>query len=185
MPTIPKSKVRKPYSRKGAPTKDVKKMANKSKESSLIGKKAPTFIMPTDTGSPISLRALRGNRVILFFYPKNGTAGCTAEVEAFRDSKPSFLRKEITIVGVSRDSIESHKKFKAKHRLNFDLASDGETKVCEAYGVWKKKNMYGRTYMGIERSTFLIDEKGIVRAEWRKVRVPGHVEEVTAVLKTL
>tara|TARA_Y100000817_G_scaffold299848_1_gene278347 strand:- start:72 stop:629 length:558 start_codon:yes stop_codon:yes gene_type:complete len=180
-----KTKIEQYSSRKSSGPKTIKKKVNKPKESSLIGKKAPAFIMPTDTGAQISLKALRGKCVILFFYPKDGTAGCTTEVQAFRDSRLPFLRKGIIIIGVSKDSVESHKKFKAKQRLNFDLASDSETRVCEDYGVWKKKNMYGREYMGIERSTFLIDEKGIVCAEWRKVRVQGHVEEVTAALNAL
>ncbi len=171
--------------RKPPAAKSVKKATNKPVGKSLAGKTAPAFTMPTESGAPISLKALRGKRVVLFFYPKDDTAGCTAEAQSFRDAKTAFARKGVTIVGVSKDTVESHKKFKTKHKLNFDLASDAETKVCEAYGVWKEKNMYGRKYMGIERSTFLIDEKGVVRAEWRKVRVPGHVEEVAGLLKKL
>lgn len=154
-------------------------------QSSLVGKKAPAFSMPTDSGATASLNKFRGKRLVLYFYPKDNTTGCTTEAQAFRDAALKFAKKNAVIVGVSKDSLESHRKFKAKQELNFDLASDAESKVCEAYGVWKKKNMYGRTFMGIERSTFLIDEKGIVRAEWRKVRVPGHAEEVYGVLESL
>ncbi len=175
----------KAVSRKPPVAKSTKKAADKPVGMSLAGKAAPAFSMPTDSAASLSLKALRGKRVVLFFYPKDDTAGCTAEAQAFRDAKAAFSRKGVVIVGVSKDSVEKHKKFKAKHKLNFDLASDAETKVCEAYGVWKEKSMYGRKYMGIERSTFLIDEKGVVRAEWRKVRVPGHVEEVAGLLKKL
>ena len=141
--------------------------------------------MPTDTGALISLKKLLGKLVVLFFYPKDDTSGCTAEAQSFRDSKSRFSRKNAVIVGISKDSVESHRKFKTKLSLNFDLASDAETKVCEAYGVWKIKSMYGCTYMGIEHSTFLIYEKGIVRSEWRKVRVPGHANDVAAALRAL
>jgi len=171
------------------PKKKIKKAPRKNKaqtdEFLLLGKAAPLFELPIDTGQSISLKGLRGKHVVLYFYPKDDTPGCTTQAQFFRDSQPTFSRKNTTIIGVSKDTIERHSKFKAKHQLNFTLASDADGEVCEAYGVWKEKNMYGRKYMGIERSTFLIDEKGIVRAEWRKVRVPGHVNEVIQSLKFL
>ena len=141
--------------------------------------------MLTDSGESISLSDFRGKRVVLYFYPKDDTPGCTAEAQSFRDSKSAFSRKNAVIVGISKDSVARHSKFKAKHRLNFTLATDADTNVCETYGVWREKSLYGRKYMGIERSTFLIDEKGVVRAEWRKVRVPEHATEVAEALKTL
>ncbi|MDX2223013.1 MAG: thioredoxin-dependent thiol peroxidase [Rhodospirillaceae bacterium] len=149
-----------------------------------IGAKAPDFKMPTDSGS-VALKDLKGKAVILYFYPKDDTSGCTKEACDFRDGLPDFGKAKAVVIGVSKDSVESHKKFKAKHKLNFALGSDEDGKVCEAYGVWKEKSMYGRKYMGIERSTFLIDDKGVLRAEWRKVKVPGHAKEVLAALKAL
>jgi peroxiredoxin Q/BCP len=143
-----------------------------------IGDKAPDFTLPADGGGSLSLKALRGKPVVLYFYPKDDTSGCTAEACAFRDNLPDFSKVKAEIVGVSRDSVASHDKFKKKHKLPFPLASDEEGKVCQAYGVWVEKSMYGRKYMGIERSTFLIDGKGVVRGVWRKVKVPGHAEEV-------
>jgi len=163
-------------------TKKIKASADKH---SFLGKAAPELELPTATGEIISLKELRGKRVVLYFYPKDDTPGCAAQAQSFRDSKLSFSRKTTVIIGISKDSIGRHSKFKKKYKLNFTLASDAETNVCKTYGVWKEKNMYGRSYMGIERSTFLIDEKGIVRAEWRKVRVPGHIDEVIHVLKSL
>lgn len=150
-----------------------------------IGNKAPAFNLPTDGDGKVALKDLKGKRVILYFYPKDDTPGCTKEACGFRDSMPNFKRAKAVVIGVSKDSVSAHDKFKAKYDLPFQLASDEDGKVCKAYGVWKKKNMYGRTYMGIERSTFLIDENGKLRAEWRKVKVPGHVEEVLEAVKTL
>jgi peroxiredoxin Q/BCP len=115
---------------------------------------------------------------VLYFYPKDDTSGCTAEACAFRDSLPDFSKLKAEVIGVSRDSVASHDKFKKKYRLPFPLASDEDGKVCQAYGVWVEKSMYGRKYMGIERSTFLIDARGIVRGVWRKVKVDGHADEV-------
>ena len=152
--------------------------------SSLVGKAAPDFTMPLDDGGAVSLKDLKGKRAVLYFYPKDDTPGCTAEACAFRDNLPDFTGAGAIIIGVSKDSPDSHKKFRKKFGLNFPLASD-TNKVCEAYGVWKLKNMYGRTYMGVERSTFVIDQDGIVRAEWRRVSVPGHAEEVKQALAAL
>jgi peroxiredoxin Q/BCP len=143
-----------------------------------VGDKAPDFTLPSDGGGKVSLKALKGKTVVLYFYPKDDTSGCTAESCAFRDALPNFSKAMAEIIGISRDSVASHDKFKAKYGLTFPLAADEEGKVCEAYGTWVEKSMYGRKYMGIERSTFLIDAKGVVRNVWRKVKVPGHAEAV-------
>ncbi len=169
---------------KKAVKKVVKKVAAKAAAGSMLGKKAPDFTMPTDHGGFISLKGLRGKKVVLYFYPKDDTPGCTVEACAFRDGLPKFNTAKAVIIGVSKDSVASHQKFSTKYKLNFPLASD-DSGVCEAYGVWKEKNMYGRKYMGIERSTFIIDADGVVRAEWRKVSVPGHADEVTKTLQML
>ena len=150
-----------------------------------IGDKAPAFSMKTDGGGKISLSGLKGQNVVLYFYPKDDTSGCTAEACGFRDKLPAFKKLDATVIGVSRDSVESHDKFKKKHALNFTLGADETGKVTEDYGVWVEKSMYGKKYMGIERATYLIDGKGIIRAIWRKVKVPGHVEEVAKAIKQL
>ncbi len=150
-----------------------------------IGKPAPKFEMPTDGGGTVSLAALKGRRVVLYFYPKDDTPGCTTEACGFRDALPKFGKINATVIGVSRDSIAAHDRFKAKYKLPFTLASDADGKASTAYGTWVEKNMYGRKYMGMERSTFLIDEKGIVRGIWRKIKVAGHVEEVLKAVKAL
>ena len=143
-----------------------------------VGDKAPDFTLPTDGGGEISLKALKGKTVVLYFYPRDDTPGCTTEACAFRDALPDFSKVKATIVGVSKDTVASHDKFKTKFKLAFPLASDADGKVCEAYGAWGEKSMYGKKYMGIERSTFLIDGKGVVRNIWRKVKVDGHAAEV-------
>ena len=150
-----------------------------------IGKAAPSFAMKTDGGGEISLEALRGRKVVLYFYPKDDTPGCTKEACGFRDTFPDFSSIDATIIGVSRDTAAKHDKFKAKYDLPFTLGADEDGSVCEAYGSWVEKSMYGRKYMGIDRSTFLIDEKGTLRAEWRKVKVKGHVEEVLEAARSL
>jgi peroxiredoxin Q/BCP len=150
-----------------------------------IGKPAPAFTMPTDGGGKVSLAALKGKPVVLYFYPKDDTSGCTKEACGFRDAMPDFSKIDATIVGVSKDSVASHDRFKAKYELPFILASDADTEVTEKYGAWVEKSMYGRKYMGIERATFLIDGKGVVRGIWRKVKVPGHVEEVLKAVQAL
>lgn len=149
------------------------------------GSKAPAFIMKTDGNGTVSLSKLKGENVVLYFYPKDDTSGCTKEACDFRDNLPKFGKVDAVVIGVSRDSVESHDKFKKKYKLPFALASDEDGKVCEAYGTWVEKSMYGRKYMGIERATFLIDGKGIVRHVWRKVKVPGHVEDVLTAIKAL
>ena len=143
-----------------------------------VGGKAPPFTLPTDSGGDISLKDLKGQTVVLYFYPKDDTPGCTAEACAFREALPDFSKVKAAVVGLSRDPVKKHDKFKEKYELNFPLASDEDGAVCEAYGTWVEKCMYGRKYMGIERSTFLIDGKGMIAAVWRKVKVPGHVDEV-------
>jgi peroxiredoxin Q/BCP len=150
-----------------------------------IGKPAPAFTMKTDGGGTVSLAKLKGAPFVLYFYPKDNTPGCTTEACDFRDAMPDFAKLKATVIGVSKDSVKSHDGFKAKQKLNFTLAADEDGKVCEAYGVWVEKSLYGRKYMGIERVTFLIDAKGIVRGEWRKVKVKGHVDAVLAALKAL
>jgi peroxiredoxin Q/BCP len=143
-----------------------------------IGDKAPSFTLPADGGGKVALKDLKGKKVVLYFYPKDDTSGCTAEACAFRDNLPDFSKVKAAIVGISRDPVASHDKFKTKYKLTFPLVSDEDGKVCEAYGTWVEKSMYGRKYMGIDRATFLIDEKGVIRGIWRKVKVPGHAEEV-------
>ncbi|HKQ55715.1 MAG TPA: thioredoxin-dependent thiol peroxidase [Methyloceanibacter sp.] len=143
-----------------------------------VGDKAPDFTLLADTGGKVSLKALKGKTAVLYFYPKDDTPGCTAEACAFRDALPDFSKVKAAIIGISRDSVASHDKFKTKFALPFPLASDTDGKVCEAYGVWVEKSMYGRKYMGIERATFLIDGKGVIRNVWRKVKVEGHAEDV-------
>jgi thioredoxin-dependent peroxiredoxin len=150
-----------------------------------IGKAAPDFSLPTDGGGTVALKELKGKKVVLYFYPKDDTSGCTAEALGFRDELASFEQAGAVVIGVSKDSVASHDKFKAKHELNFALGSDPDTKLCEAYGVWVEKSMYGRKYMGIDRATFLIDGEGVLRAEWRKVKVPGHVAEVLKAVQAL
>lgn len=148
-----------------------------------IGDKAPDFTLPTDGAGTVRLSDLKGQHVVLYFYPKDDTSGCTAEACQFRDLFPKFGRSDAAVIGISRDSIVSHDKFKKKYKLPFTLAADEQGKVTERYGVWVQKSMYGRKYMGIERSTFLIDGKGVIRGIWRKVKVPGHAEEVLNAIK--
>ena len=139
---------------------------------------APLFTGVTDGGGAVSLEELRGRKIVLYFYPKDSTPGCTTEACAFREALPDFSKIDAEIIGVSRDSVKRHDNFKAKYGLPFRLISDEDGAVCEAYGVWVEKMNYGRKYMGIERSTFLIDEQGKIASIWRKVRVNKHVEKV-------
>lgn len=149
-----------------------------------IGDPAPEFTLATDIdGKEIALSGLRGKKVVLYFYPKDNTPGCTRESCDFRDHFESFRRRNVEIFGISKDSAKSHAKFRDKFALPFTLLVDSEGDVCEAYGVINKKSLFGKTFLGIQRSTFLIDEKGIIRAIWRKVKVPGHVEQVIDELK--
>ncbi|MFW5904629.1 MAG: thioredoxin-dependent thiol peroxidase [bacterium] len=146
------------------------------------GDQAPDFELPADDGSTIRLSDLRGRRVILYFYPRDDTSGCTTEACEFRDVLWRLEEAGARVLGVSPDSVFSHRKFKQKYDLNFDLLADEDHEVCEAYGVWKEKSMFGRTYWGVERSTFLIDGKGKVAKVWRRVRPAGHAESVAAEL---
>lgn len=149
-----------------------------------IGDLAPDFLLPTMINNePLKLSNLRGGFVLLYFYPKDDTPGCTIEAKAFNDLKPEFHKLNTIIIGVSKDSLASHAKFKEKYCLNFDLISDTDSNICESYGVWTQKSMYGRQYMGIERSTFLIDEKGKIAYIWSKVSVSDHATEVLDIIK--
>ncbi len=150
-----------------------------------VGAMAPAFSLPTDTGGEASLAALKGKTVVLYFYPKDDTAGCTREAAEFSAALPRFKRAGVVVLGVSKDSPEKHAKFRAKHDLKVDLASDEDGATIETYQSWVEKTLYGRKYMGIDRSTFLIDGKGVIRRIWRKVKVPGHVEEVLEAAKSL
>lgn len=142
------------------------------------GEPAPDFDLPTDGGGRARLGDFRGKPLVLYFYPKDDTSGCTKEAIGFTEAYPEFRAAGIEIVGISKDGVASHDKFKAKHGLPFTLASDEKGSVVEAYGSWVEKSMYGRKYMGIDRSTFLIDGAGTLQRVWRKVKVPGHIAEV-------
>jgi thioredoxin-dependent peroxiredoxin len=150
-----------------------------------VGDKAPNFTLPADGGHTVSLSELNGKSVVLYFYPKDDTSGCTAEAIAFSKESKAFKAAGAVVVGVSKDSASSHDKFKAKYNLSVMLAADEDIKTAEAYGVWVEKSMYGRRYMGMERATFLIDGAGKIRQIWRKVKVPGHADEVFAAVKAL
>lgn len=150
-----------------------------------IGKKVPDFKLPATGDQEIRLSDLKDKKVVLYFYPKDNTPGCTTEGQDFRDNMRKFSNQNTVVLGVSRDSINSHEKFKEKQSFSFDLLSDADEKLCKMFDVIKEKNMYGKKVMGIERSTFLIDEDGVLRQEWRKVKVDGHVEEVLAAVKSL
>ena len=150
-----------------------------------VGDKAPAFTAKDQNGDTVKLSDFKGKHVVLYFYPKDDTPGCTTEACGFRDSLPRFGKTDAVVIGLSRDSVASHDKFKKKYELPFTLASDEEGKVTEAYGTWVQKSMYGRKYMGIERTTFLVDEKGVIRNVWHKVKVPGHVDEVLEAAKAL
>ena len=149
------------------------------------GDKAPDFTLPSDEGGDIRLKDFAGRAVVLYFYPKDDTTGCTSEAKAFTAAAKDFEAAGTVVVGVSKDSVKSHGKFRGKYDLKVRLGSDEEGKTVEAYGVWVEKSMYGRKYMGIERATFLIDGKGVIRNVWRKVKVPGHVEEVLGAAKAI
>lgn len=151
----------------------------------IIGKAAPAFTLETDTGATVSLSDFTGQTVVLYFYPKDDTPGCTTQACEFRDSMPRFAEGNAVILGISPDSVASHAKFKAKHGLTFTLLADTEKVVAEAYGVWREKSMYGRTYMGVERTTFLIDATGVLRQEFEKVKPAGHAEAVATAIAAL
>lgn len=149
------------------------------------GEKAPDFTLPTDGGGSVSLSALQGKPVVVYFYPKDDTSGCTKEAIGFSEAKGDFDALGATIIGISPDSAIKHDKFIAKYDLTIQLAADEEKTVAEAYGVWVEKSMYGKKYMGVERSTFLVGADGTIAKAWRKVKVPGHVDEVLEATKAL
>ncbi|MGD8545774.1 MAG: thioredoxin-dependent thiol peroxidase [Candidatus Bathyarchaeota archaeon] len=148
------------------------------------GEEAPDFTLLADDEKKVSLKDYRGKKVVLYFYPKDGTPGCTQEAIEFRDIAKEFEKEGAIILGVSKDSVKSHQKFKQKHGLPFILFSDPEGKILDLYGVWKKKSLYGRTFMGTERTTFLIDEKGIIKKVYRKVKAKGHAKVCLLDLKS-
>ncbi len=149
-----------------------------------VGSKAPDFKASGDSGTTLSLGDFVGKTVVVYFYPKDDTSGCTAEACDFRDNMERLTSAGAVVIGVSPDNVKSHDKFKQKYNLNYSLVSDEDHTISEAYGVWVEKSMYGRKYMGIERSTFVIAPDGTITHEWRKVKVPGHVEEVMNVVKS-
>ncbi|PHP68069.1 peroxiredoxin [Zhengella mangrovi] len=149
-----------------------------------IGQAAPDFELPADGGKTMTLSDLRGKKVVLFFYPKDDTSGCTAEAIDFTRLKDAFEAAGTLVIGMSPDSVKKHDKFKVKHELTVDLVSDEDKTALEAYGVWVEKSMYGRKYMGVERSTFLIGPDGKILRIWRKVKVPGHADEVLEAAKS-
>ncbi len=150
-----------------------------------LGKAAPAFTLDTDSGESLSLKDLKGQNVVLYFYPKDDTSGCTTQACEFRDQMPRFKNGSAVILGVSPDSVKSHQTFKTKYDLPFTLLADTEHAIAEKYGVWKEKSMYGRKYMGIERTTFLIDATGKLRRIFEKVKPAGHADEVAAALAEL
>ena len=150
-----------------------------------VGKRVPAFSLPATGNQTIKSSNLKGSTVVLYFYPKDSTPGCTREGQDFRDQHAKFRRNGAVVLGVSRDSIKSHENFKAKQGFQFELLSDADETLCKIFDVIKMKNMYGKQVRGIERSTFLIDAKGVLRQEWRKVKVDGHVDEVLAAIKAI
>ena len=149
------------------------------------GAQAPDFTLTADDGKQVKLSALRGKRVILYFYPRDDTPGCTCEAQSFRDHKAPLQKLRATVVGVSPDSAASHEKFRDKHQINFPLLADEGHEVAETFGAWRQKTRFGKTAMGIQRSTYLIDEQGVVRKVWKNVKVDGHSEQVLKALKEL
>jgi len=149
-------------------------------KTAILDRKLPAFALPTTGGKQWKLADAAGKKLVVYFYPKDNTSGCTRQGEDFRDLYPKFKKAGVEIVGVSPDSVASHEKFISKFGFPFALLADEDKVVCQLFGVWKEKSMYGKKYMGVERSTFLLDAKGVLRREWRKVKVPGHADEVLA-----
>ena len=184
MPATRKSPV--PVKAKSAPAAGSPKAAKTTEAAGYgpkVGSKAPAFKLQDDSGKPVSLADFKGKKVILYFYPKDSTPGCTTESCDFRDNLNRFVKSGAAVLGLSADSVESHRKFKAKQGLNFPLISDPDHKALEAFGVWQEKSLYGRKFMGIVRTTVIIDEEGKVARVFPKVKVAGHVDEVLAALK--
>lgn len=150
-----------------------------------VNKKVPAFKLPATGDQTISLSSLKGKNVVLYFYPKDNTPGCTQEGQDFRDNAAKFKRQNCIVLGVSRDTVRTHENFKTKHKFPFELLSDTEEELCHLFDVIKLKNLYGKKHLGIERSTFLLNDKGVLIQEWRKVKVKGHVDEVLTAVKTL
>lgn len=150
-----------------------------------VGDLAPDFSLPTDGNGELSLSALKGKKIVLYFYPKDSTPGCTTQAKGFRDEMAAFEAENCVIIGASKDTVKRHDNFKAKQELNFPLVSDAESDLCEKYGVWQEKKMYGKTFMGIVRTTFLIDETGTIKRIWHKVKVKDHIPEVLEAVKAL
>jgi thioredoxin-dependent peroxiredoxin len=150
-----------------------------------IGDKAPNFTLPTQLGSDFSLSAHMGKPVVVYFYPKDDTSGCTAQACDFRDNMGQLQKQGVAIIGISKDNVATHQKFADKYQLNFALGADEAGEACQAYGVWVEKSMYGKKYMGIERSTFVVDAKGYITHIWRKVSVPNHVAQVAEAVRVL
>ena len=150
-----------------------------------VGDKAPALTLPVSGGGELSLAKFKGKPVVVYFYPKDNTSGCTKEAQDFQSAMAKFKKAGAEVIGISKDSVVSHDKFTAKFDLSFPLLADTEGKACEAFGTWVEKSLYGRKYMGIERATFVIDAKGVVRHVWRKVKVPGHVDQVLAAVQSL
>jgi len=151
----------------------------------VAGDKAPSFKITTDSGDTLTSASLKGTPYVVYFYPKDDTSGCTKEAIAFSQNLKKFDRLGIAVLGISKDSLESHAKFRKKHKLKIALGSDPGTKMAMDWGVWGEKSLYGRKYMGMERATFLVDAKGVVKQAWHKVKVPGHVEAVLQAAGTL
>jgi len=151
----------------------------------VAGDKAPSFKITTDSGDTLTSASLKGTPYVIYFYPKDDTSGCTKEAIAFSQNLKKFDKLGIAVLGVSKDSLESHAKFRKKHKLKIALGSDPGTKMAMDWGVWGEKSLYGRKYMGMERATFLVDAKGVVKQAWHKVKVPGHVEAVLQAAGTL
>jgi len=149
------------------------------------GDKAPSFKITTDSGETVTSASLKGSPYIVYFYPKDDTSGCTKEAIGFSESLKKFEKLGVTILGISKDSLESHAKFRKKYKLKIALGSDPEIKMANDWGVWGEKTLYGRKYMGMERATFLVDAKGVIKHAWRKVKVPGHVEAVLQAAQSL
>lgn len=189
MATRKKTVTKKSETKKAAAKKPAKKAAPVSKKragpakaakSLAVGALAPDFTLESDSGQRVSLKSLRGKTVVLYFYPKDMTPGCTQQACDFTSRQAQFARKGAVILGVSKDSVASHGKFRDKHKLSFPLLSDADGKVCEAYGVWTEKSLYGRKFMGIERTTFVIDKEGRIARVYPKVKVNGHIDAVLA-----
>lgn len=183
MPAAP-TKKKAVSSKKPATKKPAKKAATAATDKTL-GKPAPAFDMQATIAGSVGNKSLKGKPYVIYFYPKDDTSGCTAEACDFRENIGAFKKLGVTVIGVSKDDLKSHEKFAKKYNLNFPLAYDADGKACAAFGVWVEKSMYGRKYMGIERSTFLVDAKGTVRNAWRKVSVTDHVAEVAKAIKAL